>query len=267
MESIDVGGQKVAFHRRGNGPPLVLVHGAGDDGRIWQPQLAGLSDEFTVVAWDEPGSGKSSRLTPDFALSDFADTLAAMIRALDLGPTHIAGHSWGGTVVLELYRRHPHLVASLILIDSYAGWKGSLPADEVTARVAQVREALDSSPAQSDLTFPGLFAHEPPAELVPLLADIAAGVRIDTLQQELTIMAEADLSELLPQIAVPTLLIWGEDDVRSPLEIARQFNDSIHGSSLVVIPDAGHMTFLEQPTQVNDAIRQFCRAHPIGRAT
>ena len=164
--------------------------------------------------------------------------------------------------MLELYRRHPGLVATLIMVDTYAGWKGSLPADEVRARVAGARAMLAAPAEDFDPTLPGLFAGEPPAEFVPLLAAIAADVRPATLEHELAIMAETDLSGLLPQIAVPTLLIWGQHDARSPLTVARQFEETIPDPTLVVIEGAGHMSHLERPGQVNDAVRDFCRAHP-----
>src|ERR1044072_6953339 len=136
MEVVRASGLEIAFERVGDGPPLVLVHGAASDARFWRPQLAALADEFTVVAWDEPGAGSSSDVPEDFALADYARCLAAMIEAMDLGPAHVAGLSWGGTVALELFRERPDLIATLIGIDTYAGWKGSLPADEVRTRVA-----------------------------------------------------------------------------------------------------------------------------------
>jgi pimeloyl-ACP methyl ester carboxylesterase len=229
---------------------------------VWQPQLAALADEFTVVAWDEPGAGRSSDVPADFGLADYANCLAALIDALELGPAHVAGLSWGGTVVQELYRRHPALVATLILVDTYAGWKGSLPEEEVQARVAGARQMLAAPPEEFDPTLPGLFASEPPAELVPLLADIAAAVRPETLRTQLSVMAEADQRDLLPRIAVPTVLIWGELDARSPLSVASQLEEAIPGATLVVIPDAGHLSNLEQPERFNDVVRQFCRSHP-----
>src|SRR5215210_1612907 len=125
VEVLWVNGLEIAYERAGEGPPLVFVHGAAEDGRVWRPQLAALADEFTVVAWDEPGAGRSSDVPVDFGLADYATCLAAVIEALALGPAHVAGLSWGGTVVQELYRHHPGLVATLILIDTYAGWKGS----------------------------------------------------------------------------------------------------------------------------------------------
>jgi pimeloyl-ACP methyl ester carboxylesterase len=261
VEFIEAGGLTIAYDRVGTGPPLVLVHGAAEDSRSWQPQFAGLAEDFTVIAWDEPGAGRSADLPEGFDLAGFADGLGALLEALGLGPAHVAGRSWGGTVVLELYRRHPELVATLTMIDTYAGWKGSLPADEVRARVSGARRMLAAPRAELDLTFPGLFHGAPPARFVPLLADITADVRPATLARELDIMAEADLSDLLPRIAVPTLLIWGRQDTRSPLAVARQFEDAIPDATLVVIEDAGHMSSLERPELVNDAVRAFCRAH------
>jgi pimeloyl-ACP methyl ester carboxylesterase len=260
VEVIQANGLEIAYERVGRGPPLVFVHGAAEDGRVWRPQLAALADEFTVVAWDEPGAGRSSDVPADFGLADYASCLAAVIEAVGLGPAHVAGLSWGSTVVQELYRHHPGLVSTLILIGAFAGWKGSLPAEDVAARVEGVRQMLDAEPF--DPTLPGLFAGEPPAEFVPLLEEIAADVRPESLRTQLFLMAEADQRDLLPRITVPTLLIWGELDARSPLSVARQFQETIPETELVVIPGAGHVSHLERPEQVNDAVRKFCRAHP-----
>jgi pimeloyl-ACP methyl ester carboxylesterase len=261
VEVVRANGLEIAYERVGEGPPLVFVHGAAEDGRIWQPQLAALADEFTVVAWDEPGAGSSSDVPADFGLADYANCLAALIEALALGPAHVAGLSWGGTVVQELYRHHPGLVATLILIDTYAGWKGSLSEEDLRARVAGARQMLAAPAEELDPTLPGLFAGDPPAEFVPLLGEIAAAVRPESLRTQLFVMAEADQRDLLPSIAVPTLLIWGELDARSPLSVARQFEQAIPDTRLVLIPGAGHVSNLEAPKQFNEAVREFCRAH------
>ena len=167
--------------------------------------------------------------------------------------------SWGGTVALELYRRHPEQVSTLILVGSYAGWKGSLPADEVAGRVAGTERMLAAP--EFDPTLPGLFSGEPPTEFVSLLTEMAADVRPETMRRQLTIMAEADLSDLLPQIAVPTLLIWGELDARSPVSVAREFERAVTDSQLALIEGAGHVANLERPAEVNAAIREFGLSH------
>jgi pimeloyl-ACP methyl ester carboxylesterase len=107
VEVIRTNGLEIAYERVGAGRPLVFAHGAASDARLWRPQLAPLADEFTVVAWDEPWAGRSSSVPARFGLTDYADCLAALIEALALGPAHVAGISWGGTVVQELYRHRP----------------------------------------------------------------------------------------------------------------------------------------------------------------
>ncbi|NBE55565.1 alpha/beta fold hydrolase [Streptomyces boluensis] len=265
MTVVRAGGLEIAYTRTGQGPALVLVHGAGLDGRMWQPQLDALAAEFTVVAWDEPGSGRSADLPPDCTLADFAHALAAVIEDVGLGPAHVAGLSWGGTVVLELYRHRPDLVRTLLLVDTYAGWKGSLPPAEVEARVAGVRRMLAAPPEEFDPSVPGLFAGEPPARYARLLADMDRDVRPATMAAQLSLMAEADETDLLPRIAVPTLLLWGDADVRSPLTVARAFHEAIPHADLVLLPGAGHLSNLEAPEDFSAAVRAFCRAHgPVG---
>jgi pimeloyl-ACP methyl ester carboxylesterase len=90
---------------------------------------------------------------------------------------------------------------------------------------------------------------------------MAAAVRPESFARELSLMTETDQRDLLTRIAVPTLLIWGELDARSPLSVARQFEQAIRDTELVVIPGAGHVSNLEQPERFNEAVREFCRAH------
>lgn len=261
MEVTRALGLEIAYERRGTGAPLVLAHGAAADSRSWRPQLDALADEFTVVAWDEPGAGQSPDLPAGFRLADYATCLAAVIEAVGLGPAHVAGMSWGTTVALELYGLRPQLVRTLIIADGYAGWKGSLPEDEVQARLAGLREMLAAAPEEFDPTLPGLFAGEPPPEFVPLLEAMAADVRPQTLAIQLALMAEVDLSALLSSVVVPTLLVWGEHDARSPMTVARQFEEAIPDTELVLIPGCGHICNLERPEPFTDAVREFCRKH------
>jgi pimeloyl-ACP methyl ester carboxylesterase len=166
--------------------------------------VAGLRADFTVIAWDEPGAGRSSDVPPGFGLDGY---LAALVETLD-APAHVCGHSWGGTVALELYRRRPQLLATLVLADTYAGWKGSLPEAEVRARVAGAERLLSESAEMSQPNLPGLFSAEPPGDVIEMLNTVAADVRRESLRVALAAMADADLRAVLPGIAVPTLLLW-----------------------------------------------------------
>jgi len=266
IERVRAGGPEIACRRAGSGPPMVLVHGAVADGRSWTPQLESLSDAYAVVAWDEPGAGGSDDVPDGFGLADYADCLARVIGWAGSSPAHVVGHSWGSTVALELYRRHPDRVASLVLAGAYAGWKGSLPASEVAARRGAVRRMLDGGPDAFALTVPGLFAEGPPPRYRSLLAAMAADVRAHSVHVCVEIMADTDLSDLLPHVAVPTLLLWGKQDARSPLAVAHEFERSVPGASLVILEGCGHMANLERPADFDSAVRAFCRQVDDGSA-
>lgn len=89
---MEVDGLHIAYERLGSGPAVVLLHGyLGDGPATWRSQLDGLSDEFTVVAWDGPGMGRSSDPPESFRLPDYADCLAGFMEALDLRRAHVVG--------------------------------------------------------------------------------------------------------------------------------------------------------------------------------
>jgi pimeloyl-ACP methyl ester carboxylesterase len=263
MDVVQALGLDVAYERVGQGPPLVLVHGAAEDGRVWRPQLTALADEFTVVAWDEPGTGRSGDLPAGFGMEDYAHCLAAVIEAVGLGPAHVLGFSWGGNIVQGLYRHRPEVVSTLILSGTSTGWKGSLSEDEVRARVEGFGRMLAAAAVDGfEAVGPGLFAGEPPEDVLPLMEAMAADVRGESMRTAVRVMADTDERTLLGRITVPTLLIWGEFDTRSPLGVGRRFEQAIPEAELVVIPGAGHLGNLEAPAAFNDAVRAFCRAHP-----
>jgi len=256
--TVEVNGLRIAYQRAGKGPPLVLLHGILGDSRDWRPQLEALQDAFDVIAWDAPGCGQSSDPEEDASASDYADWLAGLMDALGVTPAHIAGLSWGGTLALAFYRRRPGSVRSLILADTYAGWKGSLPPEIVAERLATVlRESRMAPEAFVPGWIPGLVTGDAPQmlrdEITRVMSDFhPAGYRAMALA-----FAGEDLRPVLPEIRVPALLIWGQDDRRSPVSVGRRMRDSIPGAGLAVIPGAGHMSNLEQPGQFNAEVRKF----------
>lgn len=239
---------------------LVLLHGFLCDSRVWRPQLEGLSNDFTVIAWDAPGAGQSSDPPESFRMQDWADCLAGLLDVEGVESAHVVGLSWGGMVAVAFYRHQPHRMRSLVLADTYAGWEGSLGKAMSDERLAACLR--DSSlPAQELVPkylpsiHSGSASLEQREEWASIMADFhPAGFRL---------MAETsapDTSDLLRTIRVPTLLMWGDADARSPLSVAHQFHDAIPNAKLVVIPGAGHVSNLEAPAQFNAEVRSFCLA-------
>jgi len=258
MEMLDVDGLRIAYERAGGGPPLILLHGyVGDGPTTWRRQIDGLSDEFTVVAWDAPGAGRSSDPPESFGMAGYADCLAGFVKGLGLEEPHVAGLSFGGALALTFYRRHSAIPTTLILASAYAGWAGSLPADVAEQRLRQAFALADLSPQEFvDALLPTMFSEGTPPESVgafraSMLAFHPAGFRA---------MARAsaeDLRDVLPHIRVPTLLLYGDKDVRAPLTVGEDLHAAISGSALVVLPDAGHVCNVEAPEEFNSAVRNF----------
>lgn len=261
MEHVDVAGFRIGFQRRGAGPPLLLLHGAVCDSRVWRVELDSFADAFTVVAWDAPGCGGSSDPPVGFGIGDYADVLLGFIESLDLGPAHVLGHSWGSTLALELRRRQASVVRSLVLVGAYAGWAGSLPPKEVEQRLEFALHVAElGSNAFDPKSMGGLFSDAMPVDRARELATIMSDIRPAGTRTMALALAEADLRDLLPAIRVPTLVVCGDADERSPLNVGRELNGSIPGSTLVVLAGLGHECYLESASTFEAEVRRFLLA-------
>ena len=264
MREVLVDGLRIAYWDVGAGPPLLLLHGGMDDSRSWRWQVEGLSDEFRLLAWDAPGCGQSSEPPERWRMPEYADCLEAWLNAVGVERPNLLGLSWGSTLTLELYRRYPRVPRSLVLASAYAGWAGSLPPEEVAARLQSALVAADLPRQELLKGWPGLLSRAASPELVEELASIwadnAGSVHPVGYRAMAHSMAEADLRDVLPQINIPVLLIHGELDQRSPLRVAEGLRDRIPSAQLVVIPGVGHVCNAEAPKEFNTHVRRFLRA-------
>lgn len=259
MLRAEVNGLSVAYQRTGDGPALVLLHGFTHDSRVWRPQLEGLADQFTVIAWDAPGAGQSSDPPETFGIVDWADCLAGFLDAAGVHQADIVGLSWGGLLAQEFYRRHPARVRSLVLADTYAGWKGSLPEPVPEERLAACLRDASLPPGEFVPRYlPGMFSASPTQEVSEELARIMSDFHPVGFRLMATALARADTRDLLPNIHAPALLVWGDADARSPMAVAHQMRDTMPGAKLAVIAGAGHVSNLEEPAQFNAEVRNFC---------
>jgi pimeloyl-ACP methyl ester carboxylesterase len=260
MEHVDIGGIRIAYTHAGSGPPLVMLHGAPADSRTWQWMLPELSRDHTVIAWDAPGFGQSSDIDGTWRAAQFADALAAFIAALGIERPHLVGHSFGTMVALSLFQRHPAVPASLVLIGGYAGWAGSLPPEEVARRLEMFLGMADLGDAFDPKSYPGLFTDLIPAARDLVLATMMReNIRPATVRAAGYLGAETDLRPVLPTVDVPTLVLHGEADARSPLANAQTLHAAISTSQLVVLPRLGHACVAEDPDACSTAIRRFVK--------
>jgi pimeloyl-ACP methyl ester carboxylesterase len=171
----------------------------------------------------------------------------------------------GSGIALELYRAHPDIPSSLLLVSAYAGWAGSLPPEEVERRYAQVLAELEQPPEQFiPVWLPTLFTHRADPASVQEISAIMADFRPNGMRALLSANGHADYRDVLPAIAVPTLLLYGAEDVRATLSVARELDRQIPASTLTVIPDVGHQVFVEAPEAFNTEVRRFLHGVAAG---
>ena len=216
-------------------------------------------DELTVVAWDAPGAGSSSDPPDPFTIADWAQCLAQFLDVVGIERARVLGLSWGGILAQEFYRLYPERVLALILCGTYPGWKGSLPESACKKRLE--RCLLESSLPPEDFVprwVPEFFtegaSHDLKEEMSAVVSDFhPLGFRLMAKSS-----ADTDTTELLPNIEVTTLVLWGGAYRRSPMNIAEQLRDAIPNAELAVIENAGHVSNMEQPQEFNAQVRRFC---------
>jgi len=259
MLYTNVNGLSIAYQKAGTGPALILLHGFTQDSRVWKTQIESLSKYFTVIAWDAPGAGLSADPPDSFTISNWADCLVRLLDSAGIIQAHILGLSWGGLLAQEFYHRYPARVLSLILADTYAGWTGSL--SDSIAKVRLQRCIHDSALQPNEFVpkyLPGMCGDSVKPETTTELSKIMSGTHPKGFRLMATALAIADTRSLLPLMKVPVLLIWGELDKRSPINVAHQMHNSIPGSKIEIITGAGHVSNMERPEQFNKLVKEFC---------
>ena len=248
----------IHYTRAGQGPALLLLHGIGSNCRSFRHQLVQLADAFDVVAWDAPGYGRSDDPPPGAGLEYFADQAVGLLDELRIERAHVLGVSMGGVVAQLIYHRHPARVVSLVLVDTNAGG-GALPEPARSERVRQRLSALErlGPRGMAEQRAPQLVRRVAPPALVAELADIMAEVRPAGYKAAAVSLGATDLTSLLGEIGVPTLVVHGAEDAVVPLDTGRDLAAAIPNGRLTVIPDAGHVSNQEQPAAFNAAVRSF----------
>jgi pimeloyl-ACP methyl ester carboxylesterase len=222
---------------------LVLIPGLACTARLFEPQVAALSAGRTIVVADQ---------TQDDSIAAMA---ARLLRDVP-GTFDLAGLSMGGYVAMEVMRQAPKRVERLALLNTSARLD-SPEASQDRQRLIALAEAGRFEEIHSAL-WPRLV--HPDHRGDPYLQDIMFGMMQETgaeayIRQQRAIMARADSRPSLPGIEIPTLVLVGEGDAITPPEIAREMAEMIEWSSLIVIPGAGHMSTLEQPERVTQALQ------------
>jgi pimeloyl-ACP methyl ester carboxylesterase len=256
----------LAYIDRGQGLPLLLVHGFPLDHAMWSAQIDALSSQARVVAPDVRGFGKSPLGDVDpqrgIPMEQYADELAELLDALQITePVVLVGFSMGGYIAWQFVRKHGTRLRALIQCDTRA------IADTEEGRAGRIKMAENvaewGSARVAEMMGPKLFSARALETQPQLMAEVRRVVAntppaaIAAAQRGMA--ARPDVTSMLPSIRVPTLVLVGADDAISSSAEMRKMADGIPGSEFVEIADSGHMTTMEKPAEVSTAIDGFLR--------
>jgi pimeloyl-ACP methyl ester carboxylesterase len=265
-------GVVLGYEEHGSGEPIIWIPGTGLSGRIWSPyQLPAFRDRYRCLAVDLRGTGESDAPTePEYTVALLTKDIEDLVRATGIPRAHFVGFSLGGAVVQELALGCPELVASAVLLSSWA----STPREHHLRRHYQARLiALERGPIEVFRAFgfwvwaPSLIDDEPDraAELEALVAQAGGSITAEAYANHFRADLSHDALERLHEIRCPTLVLYGAEDLITLPRYNRTLAERIPGSELVEVPGAGHMACVERPQEVNAAIRSFLEHHPIAQ--
>ncbi|MFI5004874.1 MAG: alpha/beta fold hydrolase [Solirubrobacterales bacterium] len=268
---ITINGSPVNVIELGEGPALLFVHGLTGSWPNWLEQLPVLAASHRVIAVDLPGFGRSPMPVEPISISGYARTLEALLDALDLSAAAVVGNSMGGFTAAELAINFPQRVERLVLVSpaglsTYKDPRGTraLPrlrrAERVIAActgwVAAHSDTVAQRPGLRNATL-GFVAAHPSRLPAALAAEQIRGSGKPGFIQALQANLEYDFRHRLPEIACPTLIVWGDHDrVITPRD-AELFAELIPGSRKVVFEDTGHIAMLERPAEFNALLAEF----------
>lgn len=255
---IPVAGVDLAVDVRGDGLPVLFVHGFPFDHAMWRHQLAVLT-RCRRIAPDLRGAGASSAPGGGYSMRSYAADLVGVLDALGVKQSVVCGLSMGGYVAFEFVRRYPDRILGLILCDTRAeadSPQGQRRRDELIS----LAEREGVGPVTEEL-LPKLFAPSTVTEQPELVAEVREMMRRYTVSGLVGALGalrdRPDSIATLGEIRVPTLVIVGEHDVLSPPEVGERMAAAITGARFVRIPAAGHLAPLEQPLPTSSALAEF----------
>ena len=293
---VDANGVLIYYTSMGKGDPLVVVHGGpGASHDYFLPHLLPLMRHNRVIFIDERGSGKSQLLEDPagYTVENMVEDVEAVRKALGLGKINLLGHSYGGVLALGYALKYQQNLSHLILGSTFASTSAM---NQVFVRMKEkmapeLRERIDKMETEGlfghgkdyekgrytndymvaawgEGYFPYLYQHRPDPNFDPA----ASGNTSWALYREMWgshgefiidgNLKSVEYTDRLPGIKVPTLITVGDHDECDP-SLSQAMHEKIAGSKLVVLPDSGHMTFVDQPGTFLKAVDEFL--HPGGK--
>jgi pimeloyl-ACP methyl ester carboxylesterase len=267
MPKLHVGDVELFYQDLGphDAEPLLMVMGWGGDHTAWAFQLPVFSGQYRVIALDNRGSGQSDAPDVPYSIPGMAADAMGLLDKLGIGRVHVCGASMGGMIAQEIALAHPGRITTLQLHCTFArpdAYGRSLVDTLLKVKARGDREEFSRTMLPWVLSR-RTFDDKP--DFVQLLLDRGVTYPYPTGLVGLTRQAEAigahDTRDRLATIRVPTLVTVGADDILVPPSFSHGIHGRIVGSELVILPDAGHLHFMEQVERFNETVLGFLARH------
>ena len=255
VEHIEANGTSSAFKRVGNGPPIVLLHGAEADHSMFDAFAAELAVRFTVIALDQRDSGATKNPDILYGFDDLADDVGELIAALGYDRAHVFGTSFGGAIAQMLATRHPSRVNGLILSSTF---RVGMPLAEINPagapKIAELRSKLPGSlPELARFFFPDAYLQTHPEALNVFTGN----KRTDEQKRRRAAVPSKPVTCDLVNVKSPTLVLAGSEDRLIPPSHTLSLANDIAGSKTATIPGVGHVGTIQAPSLVAEEVFRF----------
>lgn len=252
-----VNGIQIEYSVEGSGPWITLSHSLACDSSMWDPQMAVLKSRFTVLRFDTRGHGGSDAPDRPYTLEEMADDVKGLLDTLGIKETHWMGLSMGGMIGQAFALRHPGIFKSLILADTTSRRPDN--AAQMWGERIQIARSKGMA-ALVDGTLARWFTDPYRAAQPEVMARIGKVIAATPAAGYCgcgPAIASIDLTDRLKEIKLPALVIVGEEDMGTPVSQARAIHENLPGSELLVIPQASHLSNIEQAEIYNRAMLAF----------
>ena len=253
---------------KGEGRPLVLLHGITLRADVWAPQFHQLADRYRVIAVDLRGHGTSKAGESGFGIPRLGDDLAHLLTELDLHDAVLVGHSMGGMTVMQFCGDHPEVlgerVAGLVFVATRAHQVFPPYLDRgarrLTARGQAIVDGGRALPQRATVTTQAArlaFGDHPSPRAVELVAEMGRSIPPEALLPSLSGLIEHDARVALRATNTPSLVVVGTRDLLTPVPSARHLAHLLPHAELVVLPRAGHQLMQERPAELAELLDDF----------
>ncbi|ARJ37654.1 alpha/beta hydrolase [Sporosarcina sp. P18a] len=261
MSKVELVDLPIHYLSKGSGPPLVLLHGLGNNSKSWIHQLEGLKKDYTVIAWDAPGYGQSADPVPELQhFSQFADHLKKFLDDLLLEEVYLLGHSMGAAIAIDFAIRFPEMVTKLMIAAPTRGAAGLNEEENIKKRKAR-HDLVENTPPEelARQRTSALLAANVDSSILEYAQNIMAEVRLAGYKSVANSLYHLNQMDEYSKVMVPTLVICGEEDQVTPVSESEIIVERLKDGRLKTIADAGHLSYLEKPEVFNKYVLDFLR--------